>query len=42
LDALEKGNPETAAQALRSHVAIQGEKFYRLAATLKAQTPEKR
>lgn len=42
LDALEKGNPETAAQALRSHVAIQGEKFYRLAATLKAQNLEKR
>ncbi|MCE8547024.1 GntR family transcriptional regulator [Ruegeria pomeroyi] len=35
LDALEKGDSEAAANALRGHVAIQGEKFYNLLATLK-------
>jgi DNA-binding GntR family transcriptional regulator len=33
--ALELGNPEEAAHALRDHVAIQGEKFHNLVATLK-------
>ncbi len=36
LDALEKGDSEAAATALRGHVAIQGEKFYSLIATLKS------
>lgn len=35
VDALEQGRPEDAAQALRDHVAIQGEKFHSLMATLK-------
>lgn len=35
LDALEKGDSEAAAIALRDHVAIQGEKFHSLMATLK-------
>lgn len=35
LDALSKGEAEAAAEALRGHVAIQGEKFYSLIATLK-------
>lgn len=34
LEALEQGNSEAAADALRGHVAIQGEKFYRLMATM--------
>ncbi|MEP3427323.1 MAG: GntR family transcriptional regulator [Roseibium sp.] len=33
--ALEKNDPEASANALREHVAIQGEKFYSLMATLK-------
>ncbi|WP_306153036.1 GntR family transcriptional regulator [Roseovarius sp. MMSF_3281] len=36
LEALEKGDAEAAATALRGHVAIQGEKFYSLIATLKS------
>lgn len=36
LDALERGDCEAAANALRGHVAIQGEKFYSLLATLKS------
>lgn len=36
LDALEKGDSEAAAAALRGHVAIQGEKFYSLIASLKS------
>ncbi|MRU16637.1 GntR family transcriptional regulator [Roseovarius sp. A21] len=36
LDALEKGDSEAAADALRGHVAIQGEKFHNLIATLKS------
>ncbi|MGH1412051.1 MAG: GntR family transcriptional regulator [Pelagimonas sp.] len=36
LEALEQGNSEAAADALRSHVAIQGEKFHSLMATLKS------
>lgn len=36
LDALEKGNSDSAANALRGHVAIQGEKFHSLMATLKS------
>lgn len=35
LEALEKGDAEGAANALRGHVAIQGEKFHSLMATLK-------
>lgn len=35
LEALEKGDSEAAANALRGHVAIQGEKFHSLMATLK-------
>lgn len=38
LEALENGDPETAATALRGHVAIQGEKFHSLIATLKNGT----
>ena len=34
--ALNEGNPEKAASALRSHVAVQGEKFHHLLASLKA------
>lgn len=33
--ALEQGAPEAAANGLRGHVAIQGEKFHRLMANLK-------
>jgi DNA-binding GntR family transcriptional regulator len=33
--ALELGTPELAAEALRDHVAVQGEKFHQLLATLK-------
>lgn len=36
LEALEKGDSEAAANALRGHVAIQGEKFHSLMATLKS------
>lgn len=36
LEALEQGNSEAAANALRGHVAIQGEKFHSLMATLKS------
>ena len=32
--ALQKGNPEEAAIALRAHVAVQGEKFHQMMATL--------
>lgn len=35
LEALEKGDPEATAEALRGHVAIQGEKFHSLMATLR-------
>ena len=35
VEALEQGNSEAAADALRSHVAIQGEKFHSLMANLK-------
>lgn len=35
LDALEHADPQAAAEALRKHVAIQGEKFHSLMATLK-------
>jgi DNA-binding GntR family transcriptional regulator len=35
VEALENGAPEAAANALRSHVAIQGEKFYSLMANLR-------
>lgn len=35
VDALEQGQSDTAASALRDHVAIQGEKFYNLMSTLK-------
>lgn len=34
VDALVKGDPEAAAKALRSHVAVQGEKFHMLIASL--------
>ena len=36
LRALDKGVPEETADALRSHVAVQGEKFHNLMATLKS------
>lgn len=36
VEALEQGDPERAANVLRDHVAIQGEKFHSLMATLKA------
>ena len=36
LEALEKGDSEASAAALRGHVAIQGEKFYSLMASLKS------
>lgn len=36
LEALDEGNPETSANALRAHVAIQGEKFHNLMANLKS------
>lgn len=39
LEALEQGDSETAADALRGHVAIQGEKFHSLMATLKNAAP---
>ena len=35
VDALSKGEPEAAAKALREHVAVQGEKFHNLMASLK-------
>lgn len=35
LEALEKGDPDATANALRGHVAVQGEKFHSLMATLK-------
>ena len=35
LDALENGQPEVAANALRGHVAVQGEKFHSLMSTLR-------
>ncbi|MEO1114963.1 MAG: GntR family transcriptional regulator [Pseudomonadota bacterium] len=35
VDALAAGEPETAADALRNHVAVQGEKFHNLMASLK-------
>ena len=38
LDALEAGDPVAAAETLRGHVAIQGEKFHSLMATLKRVT----
>ncbi len=38
LAALQNGDPEAAAVALRGHVAIQGEKFHSLMATLKKHT----
>ena len=34
LNALRDGNAEKAAEALRSHVAVQGEKFQQLVANL--------
>lgn len=36
--ALDTGNPEESARALRSHVAVQGEKFHNLMASLKNTT----
>lgn len=36
VEALKNGQPETAANALRGHVAIQGEKFHSLMAALKS------
>ena len=36
VDALDEGNPEASANALRVHVAIQGEKFHNLMANLKS------
>lgn len=39
LEALEQGDSEAAADALRGHVAIQGEKFHSLMATLKNAAP---
>lgn len=36
LEALDEGNPEASANALRLHVAIQGEKFHNLMANLKS------
>ncbi|WP_417525788.1 GntR family transcriptional regulator [Marinovum sp.] len=36
LDALDAGDPQAAAEALRGHVAIQGEKFHSLMAGLKS------
>lgn len=39
LEALEQGDSEAAADALRGHVAIQGEKFHSLMATLKNSAP---
>jgi len=35
VDALEDGDPERAANALRAHVAVQGEKFHHLIASLR-------
>ena len=39
MEALEQGDSEAAADALRGHVAIQGEKFHSLMATLKNAAP---
>ena len=39
LEALEKADPDAAANALRGHVAIQGEKFQSLMASLNPVTP---
>lgn len=39
VEALEAGNAEAAADALRGHVAVQGEKFQQLMATLKSPAP---
>ncbi|WP_299475722.1 GntR family transcriptional regulator [uncultured Roseibium sp.] len=38
VDALARGEPEEAANALRNHVAVQGEKFHNLMASLKSQS----
>ncbi|WP_305987577.1 GntR family transcriptional regulator [Roseibium sp. MMSF_3544] len=38
MDALSKGLPEEAANALRDHVAVQGEKFHSLMASLKSKS----
>ncbi|MET1413471.1 GntR family transcriptional regulator [Roseibium sp. HPY-6] len=37
VDALARGEPEQAANALRNHVAVQGEKFHNLMASLKRE-----